>query len=173
MIQYISHSNQARSASLSLNVSELSLSSSALVNLLRAVLSKGARFRFQAKGLSMSPFIKDGDVVSVAPLSVRPLHLGDVVAFIHQESGKLVLHRLVGKRSDSYLIKGDNKSETDGLTQESNILGYVTKVERDGEKVVLGLGPEKILIAFLTRTGLLFPLLFPVWRLVRPIFRLR
>jgi hypothetical protein len=152
---------------------ELSLSGTSLVDLFRAVLEKGVRFRFQAKGFSMSPFIKDGDVVTVSPLSDRSPGIGDVVAFIHQGTGKLVVHRLVGKRGDSYLIKGDNSPETDGLIPKANILGCVRKVERDGKKVFLGIGPERFLIAFLTRTGLLFPLLVPVWRLIRPIFRLR
>jgi len=47
---------------------ELSISGSTLIELLEAVLSQEASFRFQAKGLSMSPFIKDGDMVTVSPL---------------------------------------------------------------------------------------------------------
>ena len=151
---------------------DLSLSGPVLIDLLAAVLEKGARFRFQAKGFSMSPFIKDGDVVTVSPLSECSLGLGDVVAFINPAIRNLVVHRLVGKRGNSYLIKGDNTAETDGSIAKTNILGCVTKVERNGKRVFLGLGPERFLLSILTRTGLLFPLLNPMWRLVRPIFRL-
>lgn len=149
----------------------LSLSGRSLTELLQAVLSKGAPFRFRAKGISMSPFIKDGDVVTVFPLPGTSPGLGDVVAFAHPGTGKLVLHRVVGKRGDSYLLKGDNTSELDGLVPEPNILGRVRKVERDGKAVFLGLGPERSLIAFLTRGGLPFSLLLPVRRLLRPIIR--
>ena len=147
------------------------LSGAALLELLQAVLDKGAPFRFQAKGFSMTPFVRDRDVITVSPLPGTSPGLGDVVAFIKPETGKLAVHRVVGKRGDSYLIKGDNSPEGDGLVPKANVLGRVSRVERDGKRVFLGLGPERFLIAFLTRRGLLFPLLLPVWRLVRPIVR--
>ena len=146
----------------------LSLSGPALVDLLGAVMERGARFRFQARGFSMSPLIKDGDVVTVSPLLNRYPGLGDIVAVIHQKTGSLVVHRLVGKQGGAYLVKGDNAAERDESVAKENILGWVTQVERKGKRIFLGLGPEKFLIAVLTRTGLLFP----IWRLVRPIFRI-
>jgi len=147
---------------------ELSLSGQLLKELLRSVLDKGASFRFRAKGFSMSPFIKDGDVVTVAPLWGATPGLGHVVVFIHPRTGKLIIHRVVGKRADSCLIKGDNFPERDDFVPKASILGHVTKVERHGKEIFLGLGLERFLIAFLTRRGLL-PLLLPLWRLVRPI----
>ncbi|MFC1857288.1 S24/S26 family peptidase [Thermodesulfobacteriota bacterium] len=165
--------NRVKPTLLNRKGAELSLSGVTLVELSRAVLEKGAQFRFRAKGFSMFPFIKDCDIITIAPFLGRPLRLGDVVVFVHQETGKPVLHRLVGKRTDFYLIKGDNSSGTDSLAQESNILGYVRKVERNGNKVYLGLGLERFLIALLARTGLLQPSLLLMRNLVRPIFRLR
>lgn len=150
---------------------ELSLSGPALVELLQAVLDKGMPFRFRAKGFSMSPFIKDGDVITVSPLSSAPPRLGEVVAFVHPALEKLVVHRVVGKRGNSYCTRGDSALKMDGLIAEADILGHVTRVERDGKAVSLGLGPERLLIAFLTRRGLLLPFLRPVWKLVRPIVR--
>jgi signal peptidase I len=150
---------------------ELPLSGADLIELLQAVLDKGVPFRFRAKGFSMSPFIKDDDVITVSPLSNDSTRLGDVVAFIRSETKKLVIHRVVGKQGEYFHIKGDNIPDTDELIPEKNILGGVTKVERNGRKIYLGLGPERFLIASLTRRGLLFPLFHPMWRMVRPIFR--
>lgn len=150
---------------------ELSLSGPALAELLRAVLDKGMPFRFRAKGFSMSPFVKDGDVITVSPLSGASPRLGDVVPCIGPETGKLFVHRVVGKRGDFCIIRGDNTPEADGLVSKANVLGRVTRVERDGKRVFLGLGPERLLIALLTRRGLLLPLLRPMWRLVRPVVR--
>ena len=147
---------------------ELSVSGHLLKELLRTVLDKGASFRFRAKGFSMSPFIKDGDVVTVAPMLGTAPGLGDVVVFIHPHTEKLVIHRVVGKKPDSYLLKGDNFPDDDDFVPKANILGHVAKVERDGKSIFLGLGLERFLIAFLTRRRLL-PLLVPVWRLVRLI----
>lgn len=151
---------------------ELSLSSQSLRELLRAVLDKGASFRFRAKGFSMSPFIKDGDVLTVALWQGTTPRLGDVVVFTHPGTGKLIIHRVIEKKTDSYLTKGDNSPEGDGLISKADILGRVTKAERNGKEISLGLGPERFVIAFLTRRGL-FPLLRPVWRFVRLIIRSR
>ena len=143
-----------------------------LEKLLRGVLDKGASFRFQGKGFSMSPFIKDGDVLTIAPLQVSSPRFGDVVVFTHPHTGKLIIHRIVGKRAGSYLTKGDNAPEEDGLISRAAILGRVARVERNGRYISLGLGPDRFIIAFMIRTGLL-PLVWPVWRLVRFIMRRR
>jgi signal peptidase I len=145
--------------------------SEALPELVKEILSKGAKCCFQAKGQSMSPFIKDGDIVTISPLTDSSPRIGDVVAFNHPGNEKLIIHRVVKKRNKDYYVRGDNAIEADGLVQGKNILGYVKKVERNGKKVQIGLGPERFLIAFLNRRGLLFPLLSPVWRIIRPLIR--
>lgn len=150
---------------------ELKLSGTALVELLQAVLDKGVPVRFRAKGFSMTPFIKDDDVITVAPLSDALPRLGDVLAFIHPQTERIVVHRVVGKKGIYFLVKGDNTSDSDGLISKTDILGCVTRVERDGKKIFLGLGPERCLIAFFTRRRLLIPFLYPIWRMVRPIIR--
>jgi len=119
----------------------------------------------------MSPFIKDGDVVTISPIHISSPSIGDVVAFIYKETGKLLIHRVVGKSGESYLTRGDNTLEGDGLIYSANILGYVTRVERNGKKVSLGLGPERFLIACLARKGLLSSLVLPIWRVFPSIIR--
>jgi hypothetical protein len=161
-------SQQPKPALFVRRIEEGTLSEPALVELLRAVLARGVPFRFQAPGFSMWPFIKDGDAITVAPLSGGLPGQGSVVTFLRPDTGKLVVHRVVGRRDDIFLIRGDNAEEVD-LIPAANILGRVTKVERDGKRVYLGLGPERHLIASLTRRGLFLPLALPVWRLVRPI----
>ncbi|MCL4531757.1 MAG: hypothetical protein M1582_00955, partial [Actinobacteria bacterium] len=97
----------------------------------------------------------------------------DVVAFVRRETGKVVVHRIVARRGDAWLTKGDNSSEEgDGLFSRGDLLGKVTSVERAGKRVRLGLGSERGLVALLSRSGLLLPLrhrlyslllLFPRW----------
>jgi signal peptidase I len=140
-------------------------------DLVKDILSQGAECRFQAKGHSMSPFIKDGDVVTISPVLRSSPGIGDVVAFIYEETGKLLIHRVVGKNGESYLTRGDNTLQGDGLIYIANILGYVRKVERKGKRVSLGLGPERFLIAFFTRKGLLLSFVLPVWRVFPSIIR--
>ena len=138
---------------------EWSISGAALAELLREVLRKGLPFTFRASGFSMSPFIKDGDDLTLFPLNGISPGLGDVVAFIHKGTGMPFIHRVVGMKENVYLLQGDNAAETDGLISESDILGCVRMVQRKGLRVFLGLGPERFLIAYLNRRGLLLPLI--------------
>lgn len=143
-----------------------------ITELLSTLVDKGLSCKFQAKGHSMSPFIKDGDAITVSPKIGCSPRFGDVVAFIHPRTEKLFIHRVVWKRRDAYIVKGENTLESDGLIKKENILGVVTKVERKGKKVFLGLGPERFLIALLTRKNLLLPVLLPVWRIFRQAVRI-
>ena len=154
----------------SVKESELSLPGPALLELLRATLAKGIPFRFQAKGFSMDPFIRDRDVITVWPLADPSPGLGDVVAFTQKEAGRFSVHRVIRVKGSSYLIKGDNSAGADGLILRANILGWVKRVERDGKTVSLGFGPERFLIAFLTRMGLTVPLVRIAANLLR-LFR--
>ena len=123
---------------------------------MQAVHAKGCLFRFNAGGHSMAPFIKDGDVVSLSPLFATLPAPGDVVAFLHPETNGLCLHRVLSVHQDACFLQGDNlPDDPDGMIPREAILGRVTRVERDGRRVRLGLGPERRLIALLSRYGLL------------------
>ena len=120
----------------------------------------------------MSPFIKDSDVVTISPMSNASPGFGDVIAFIHPKTDKLIIHRVVRKIGDACLVKGENTLEPDGLIARKHMIGIITRVERKGRRVFFGLGPERFLIALLTRKNLLLPILIPLWRVFRPVVRL-
>ena len=66
-------------------------------------------------------------------------------------------------------MKGDGTTGVDSPVPTANILGLVTRVERGRKRVFIGLGPERFLIALLTRKGLMVPLVRVVAKLFRPI----
>lgn len=125
------------------------------LELLKAVMEKGRPFRFTAPGSSMFPFIRDLDIITIAPLSGSCLSLGDVVAFILPDTGNLVVHRIVKREPNAFLIRGDNRAGPDGLVPRANILGTIIRVERNGRNITAGLGGERRLIAVMSRYGLL------------------
>ena len=138
---------------------ERSLSNQALLSLLEAVLSKGFPFRFKAKGMSMSPFIRNGDVITITSFKQHGPRLGDVVAFKRPETGKLVIHRVVAIKGNRAYILGDSiPNKLDGIFELNELLGHVTCIKRGQKRIWFGLGPERILIAILSRTRLLIPL---------------
>jgi len=149
--------------------SELSLTGPALIELLQATLAKGVAFKFRARGFSMYPFIKDGDVITVSPLAKDSPRLGNVVAFVQREMEKLVVHRVIRIGANSYFMKGDDTQAGDSPVPKENVLGLVTKVERGQKRVFIGLGPERFIIAILTRKGWAIPLVRAAVKLLRPI----
>jgi hypothetical protein len=153
-------------------VKDLVLANTELVDLMRQFLSRGMPFRFRARGWSMTPFIQDGDAISVAPFRQNRPGLGEVAVYVQPQTGHLVVHRVIGKRGRACLIQGDNvASGPDGLVLPESLLGRVTKVERNGRLVWLGLGPERYLIALFSRKGLLMPILRRAGTMLPRVFR--
>ena len=144
----------------------------AFIELLKATLGEGAPITFRARGSSMHPFIKDGDVITVSPLRGGAPGTGDVVAFAQRETDteKLVVHPVILTKANACFIKGDGTTGgVDVPVPAADLLGLVTKVERGGRRVFIGLGPERFLIALLTRKGLTVPLVQVAAKLLRPI----
>jgi len=148
---------------------EMVLPNAELKELMLSALERGKIFRLQAAGWSMSPFIRDGDVITIAPLGNKKPAIGEIFAFLHPGSGILLVHRVVGRRNSGYLVQGDNTGgRTDGRVPIEKFLGRVTQIKRVDRKVRLGLGPERYLVAILSRNGLLRPLI-SLLRILNPL----
>lgn len=116
------------------------------------LLRTGRAVRFTATGHSMSPTIRSGDCLGVEPLRGRAA-LGSVLAC--ESGGRLLVHRLVGWEGDRAVSRGDASPTTDVPVAEGSVLGIVSRIERGGRPVRLGLGRERLVIAWLSRRGLL------------------
>ena len=111
----------------------ISLSAPMIMELIEAVHEKGALFRFQARGFSMTPAIRNGDIITVAPLKNIMPRCGDVLAFRHPNQQQLLVHRVLRTRGNKYFIRGDSCPEADGWVPLENVIGIVTRVERHGQ----------------------------------------
>ncbi|NTU50885.1 MAG: hypothetical protein HGA94_00380, partial [Candidatus Aminicenantes bacterium] len=120
---------------------------------LNEVLEKGKAFRFEARGASMHPVIRDGDIVTVRHLAGGGPRTGDVVAFVHPVTGGVRIHRVVGAGGTGYLLKGDNALCEDGAVARDALLGRVARIEREGRTVLLGPALRSSLLARLSRSS--------------------
>jgi signal peptidase I len=118
-------------------MSEIILSHAEFADLSTRILQRGTSLRFTAHGSSMSPFIRDGDVMTVEPVRVAALKVGDVV-FYHTNSEMLVAHRVVGRHVEGdeivLTMRGDSSLRYDEKVHADRVLGSVVNVER-GKKV--------------------------------------
>ncbi|MDX9787071.1 MAG: S24/S26 family peptidase [Desulfobacterales bacterium] len=131
-------------------------SDSGLGELLSAVMAKGGYFRFKARGTSMHPFIRDGDVITLSAVTAGTgLHVGDIAAVLHPVSGKLIVHRVIRKRGTRVQTKGDNSKLADESVPVSAVLGRVSQVRRGGSNCYNRTKIKDLLAAWFSRLGLL------------------
>lgn len=120
----------------------------AFLELSRDFLKKGNSVRFQAKGWSMHPFIKDGDFVIVKSLKNLTVKIGDL-AFYYTDGDKAKIHRVVGKSkkkgTPTILIKGDACYGSPEEIEIQSVLGKVTSIERNGQYINLCSSVSKLI----------------------------
>jgi len=103
----------------------------------RELLEKGLAVRFQARGASMSPVIRDGDIVEVTPVIVSKLRKDDIV--LAKSNYGFRLHRIVfaDHERDVFITRGDCGQEDDPALTGAQILGLAQAKEvRIGRNIV-------------------------------------
>jgi uncharacterized repeat protein (TIGR01451 family) len=93
------------------------------------LLSQGLAVRFQARGASMSPVIRDGEVVQVTPVIVSKLRKDDIV--LTKSNNGFRIHRLViaDHERDVFVTRGDCGLEDDPVLRGNQILGLAQAKE--------------------------------------------
>ena len=103
----------------------------------RQLLNEGGGIRFEARGASMSPAIRDGEMVQVVSAATSELRKGDIV--LTKSQGGFRLHRLVvvDAERDVYITRGDCGQEDDAAVSREEILGIaLSKEVRVGRNLV-------------------------------------
>lgn len=136
-----------------------------LLELSRDIFRKGTSIRFQTKGFSMRPFIRDGDFITVNSIKNSSVRVGDV-AFYSTAENRVIVHRIIKKyKKDSritLLIKGDATFSLPDKVDSKNVLGKVVAIERNGRK-------RNLETRFYRIVNLLFARLSPFSRWIYPI----
>lgn len=91
----------------------------------RGLLANGHQVRFQARGRSMQPLIRDGETLRVESVAPRRLRVGDIV--VAKTPRGLRAHRLIFKdiARDCFLTRGDAGLESDPPIGAQQIIGRV------------------------------------------------
>ena len=107
----------------------------------RELLRQGHGIRFRARGSSMLPFIRDGDILVIRPLGPSGIFAGDVV-FFERPGGGLVAHTVLrtapGNGETMVEVQGDNVGGRAERVASGAVLGRVTGIRRNGRDISLG-----------------------------------
>ncbi len=96
-----------------------------------AQLKDGGTVRFKPKGTSMLPTLRQGiDEVVVSSFYEKPQKYD--ILFYRRDNGQFVLHRLVKKHKDEYVMRGDHQFEYEYAITDENVIGIVSEIYRDG-----------------------------------------
>jgi len=112
------------------------------------LLRQGYGVRFYAKGLSMYPTIKDGEMITVEPVVASQVKRGNILLYHNGRS--MVAHRVVrlGRKKallntqnsslgNFFILSGDACSTCDEPVEADGVLGKVVSVERNGTLIAL------------------------------------
>jgi hypothetical protein len=99
------------------------------------VIRQFGEVRLQVSGASMLPSVWPGDVLTVHRRSAAEIPHGQIV--LCYRNGGFVAHRLVGRRGDDLITRGDSHSFEDPAFSSDHVLGEVVSIRRGDRAVSL------------------------------------
>ena len=114
----------------------------------QSVLGREKNLRFKAKGESMRPFIRDGDILEITPVNGEEIRLGDVI-FYHVGRRRMVAHRVIKKITENgkliFLTRGNSNTGEGEKVYPEQIMGRVKAIERNGRKTRIDYGLNRLM----------------------------
>jgi hypothetical protein len=98
------------------------------------LLQSRGMLQLRAQGTSMLPTVWPGDFLTIEPQTSKQIQAGDIALYVRE--GRFFVHRIVDKSSvgsQVFLIaRGDCMSQQDPPIRETELLGRVTEIRRNG-----------------------------------------
>lgn len=117
------------------------------------VIAERGELIYTNVGDSMYPLIQPRDLLVIKKAD-RPLRRLDIPLY-KRDSGQYVLHRIVQKRKNEYVMCGDNRTVREYGITDRHIIGVLTDIIRDGHKISV-YSPKNRLYAHRLRAALPF-----------------
>ena len=149
---------------------EIRLGRTECADLSVAILKRGGTFCFKASGLSMHPFVRDGDILIIRPASNQTLRKGDIIFYMSTDY-KLIAHRIIAaaNRGDDFVftVRGDMVPASTEQVSSKRILGKVVSLRRGIKVIHLDKGCKRLSSVLLAKSVLLLPYLFNTLRMIK------
>lgn len=102
----------------------------------KKLLQDKKRVRITVVGKSMYPFLEQGDQVMLEPVKEKKLLIGDIVLASYR--GKYILHRIIRKKEDEFMLAGDGNYKQIEKVAKSDIWAVVVEAYREGQSLNIG-----------------------------------
>ncbi len=110
------------------------LNLAAFLPFIEEAFGRNTTFKIPITGTSMNPLLYEKrDYVFIKKPSF-PLEIGDIPLY-RRDDGHFVLHRIVAKNEDGYVLCGDNQFILEYGIKDENIIGVVCSMIIDGKTV--------------------------------------
>lgn len=102
-------------------------------HVIRDVLESGGEFQIYPRGTSMLPLLwQDRDWVTLVK-PVDPPRIRDIILY-QRTDGSYVLHRILKREKDGYVLCGDNQAWLEKGIQTEQIIGVVNALGINGKR---------------------------------------
>ena len=109
-----------------------------LLDVSREALQQGCELNVSTDGLSMFPFVMNGDTVAAANCNRDQLRYGDLIIYESNiGNDRITAHRLVKKNRDVFITKGDLLVHCDEPISPEMVMGKIVKIKRGNFTVSL------------------------------------
>jgi signal peptidase I len=135
----------------------------AFCELLEDIARSSGEVRIRVTGASMLPAVWPGDVLTVKSCPASDLQPGHIV--LYRRDGRLTAHRILSISPGSVLTRGDSQVNPDPPIAESEIVGMVLSISRNGRTVPTAQTLwQRIASSILSRSDFLMRVALGLWR---------
>lgn len=103
-----------------------------IMPIVKEKIGSGGKVSFTPKGISMLPLFRNNMDIVTLEKPQFPLKKYSIV-FYQRKNGQYVLHRMVGKQQQSYVMRGDNQYRNEKDITEDQIIAVVSEFSRNGK----------------------------------------
>lgn len=123
--------------------------------------------KLNVNGNSMFPYLQDNELVKVEPVGAEQPRKGDIVVF--ERNGQLIAHRLIKKKDNHYITKGDFCLKRDEPFSSDLLIGQITAIFRGDKVIVLNRFKHRLAGILLVRLEHVLPWIIRILRKLRII----
>lgn len=106
----------------------------AVFPIMKETLEGGGNVTFKPCGISMLPLLRQGIDSVRLQKPTGSLKRLDII-FYRRANGQFVLHRIVGKNKNGYILRGDNQVENEYNIQTDSVIAVATHIVRGNKEI--------------------------------------